>query len=299
MKNIYMIPSISIALLILISILVIVVYHNTESRNIVFAFSAVVGTIFMFYMNVYFELEDTNENYVINTELSIFHDRPEVAQRIYPVSSNYRMHIDLNASEWLANNKPKLFKENSQKVMHDLIMYSLVGFLISEENDYKKTTKAFSRMRFTSFRIKPEEKGKDTFIPIKQFSQLLQDNGNIFAPVPFKVITQGIFLPPKSKLELKQDELIIENPFSTIHFIIEDSGSGWYGTPGSNIAHAELLEDGSHKYESRYFNIDIKVTYKGQRAKNKLMPEYKTWIENLAYDTKKWFSITNEDSTTP
>lgn len=29
------------------------------------------------------------------------------------------------------------------------------------------------------------------------------------------------------------------------------------------------------------------------------MPEYQTWVENLAYDTKKWFSITNENSTTP
>lgn len=298
MKNIYMIPSISIALLILTAIFFIVVYHNTESRNIVFAFSAVVGTICMFYMNVLFELKDTNEDYVINTELSIFHDRPEVAQCIYPVSSNNRIHIDLNASEWLAKNNPKLFKENPQKVMHDLIMYSLVGFLISEENDYKKTTKAFSKMRFTSFRINPEEKGTDTFIPIKQFSKLLQDNGNIFAPVPFEVITKGIFLPPKSKVELKQDELIIENPFCTIYFTIEDSGRGWYGTPGSNIAHAELLEDGSHKYESRYFNIDIKVTYKGQRAKNKLMSEYQTWVENLAYNIKKWFSITKEESIT-
>ena len=297
MKNIYMIPSISIALLILTAVFFIVVYHNTESRNIVFAFSAVVGTVLMFYMNVLFELKDTNENYVINTELSIFHDRPEVAQHIYLGLSN-RIHIDLKASEWLAKNEPKLFKEKPQKVMRDLIMYSLVGFLISEENDYKKTTKAFSRMHFTSFRIKPEDKGNDTFIPVKKFSKLLQDNGNIFAQVPFQTITKGIFLPPNSKIEIKEDELIIDNPFSTLQFRIEDSNYISYIKPGSNIAHAETLKDGSPKYETRYFNIDINVTYKGQRAKNKLMPEYKTWIENLVYDTKKWFSITKEDSTT-
>lgn len=289
-----MIPSISIALLILTAIFFVVVYHNTESRNIVFAFSAVVGTFFMFYLNVLFELKDTNESYVINTELSIFHDRPEVAQHIYPLPSKHRIHIDLNASTWLAKNEPKLFKENPQKVMRDLIMYSLVGFLISEEQDYKKTTKAFSKMHFSSFRIKPEDKGKDTFVPIEQFSKLLQSNGNIFAKVPFKVITKGIFLPPRSKLELKQDKLIIDNPFCTLQFTIEDSGSGWYGKPGSNLAHAELLADGSHKHETRYFNISMNVTYKGQRAKNKLMPEYQTWIENLAYNTKKWFSIDDD-----
>lgn len=78
-------------------------------------------------------------------------------------------------------------------------MYSLVGFFLSKKKDYKKTTKAFSRMQYTSFRMQPKE--KDTLFPKEQFVQQLQDNGNLFVHAPFKIITKGIFLPPKSKTE--------------------------------------------------------------------------------------------------
>ena len=148
-------------------------------------------------------------------------------------------------------------------------------------------------MYYTSFRTKPEEKGKDTFYPKEQFVELLEDSGNLFAQVPIETIANGIFLPPNSTISLENDGLFIDNPFCNLNFTIEESGSVWSGKPGDNVAHAELLEDGSHKHESRYFNINISVTYKGPRAKNKLMPEYKTWVENLAYDTKKWFSASN------
>jgi hypothetical protein len=286
--------SVLLSLVVIIAVFLVIVYHNSESRNLVLSFSAIVGAVLVFYLNVFFELKDDNESYFINTELSIFHEEMKIGQHFYPPTSSDRLTIDNKASQWLVKNNPELFKSNTHNLMTDLIMYSFVGFFLSQGNDWKKITKSFSQSTYTQFRVNPDEKGSDSFISKEILIRELGKSNNVFANVEYEVISNGIFLPPKSEFKINDKIISIDNPFSLIRVEIDESGSVWYGEPGSKILHLKKLEDGSHKYETRYFNINISIIYKAQRAKNKQMSAYKNWVNDLIFNAGQWFSITGE-----
>lgn len=282
----------TISLIILVGIFWGVVYQNSESRNLVFAFSAVAGVVFVFWLNMLFELKAESEKYVIQTQLSIFHDKPEVAQYFYPLSSNPRIHLDLKASQWLASTNPALFKNDPVKVMKDLMMYSFIGFLLSAESDWKRNSTRFVNMHRTSLRVRSDQKEDDAFISKEEIYKLMASQNNIYSHVDYDlVITHGLFLPPQSHIALSDASFAITNPFCTMSFQLEDSGSVWFGEPGSNIAHAETYPDGSPKHQTRYFNINVSIVYKGERAQNKNMKEYKKWANTLVVNAKNWFEI--------
>ena len=291
MKSINMITTISLSLIILGFIFWNTVYQNSDSKNLIFAFSAVVGAICMFYLNMVFELKDTTEQHVIRTQVSIFHEKPEVAQYFYPPSSGGRIHIDIKASEWLASRDKDIFSSTPEKVMKDLILYSLTGFFVSEEMDWKRTAKRFVHSHHYSFRTNPEAKGLDSFISKEQIYKNMKSSGNLYGQVELKTISKGIFMPPETKLEVKADGLLISNPFCNLFFQIEESGSVSYMKPGSRVAQVESLPDGRNKHETRYYNINVDIKFKGNRAKNKNMPNYKDWTQRLVGNLRNWFEL--------
>ena len=280
-----------ISLAILLGMFFVVIYQNSESKTLVFAFSTIVGATCLFVLNMFFELRDSPHKDVVQTQISIFHDRPEVAPWLYPPSSKGRIHLDKKASDWLANKDPSIFKKEPLRIKKDLLMYSLVGFFLNEENDWKKTSKSFVGLSKSFFRTKEEQKGNDTFVSKESFAKMLSDSENVFANVTYNVIVGGVFLPPKSKLIINKNVLHITNPFCSISFSLEESGAISYCEPGSRVAHAETMDNGTHKHETRYFNINIDVLYKGLRSSNKMTPEYKRWIKRLVKNAHGWFEM--------
>lgn len=280
-----------ISLAILVGIFFVVIYQNSESKTLVFAFSAVVGATCLFVLNMFFELRDSPHKDVVQTQISIFHDRPEVAPWLYPSSSKGRILLDKKASDWLAKKAPSIFKKEPLRINEDMLMYSLVGFFLSEENDWKKTSKSFVGLSSSFFRTKEEQKGNDTFFSKEIFAKMLSDSKNVFANVTYDVIVDGVFLPPKSKLTINKNVLHITNPFCSVFFSLEESGATSYCEPGSRVAHAATMDNGTPKHETRYFNINIDILYKGLRSSNKVTPVYKEWIKKLVKNAHCWFEI--------
>jgi len=266
-----------------------VVFKNSESRNIVFSFCAVVGTIIMFLLTLFFELRSTTQHHVLQTQVSIYHDRPEVAQWFYPLSSGNRLIIDKKASDWLAKYHPEKFKHDSQRVMSDFTLYSLIGFFLSEEMDWQKKSKTYVSMSQSAFRVAENQKGDDTFISKDKLKEVLTAARNVFSDVQYDVVVKGIFLPPGTHITIISDNLTLENPHCILSFQLDDSRSILYTVPGSKVAHVEKMLDGSSKHETRYMNVNITATFKGLRAKSKAMPIYRDWVERVVSSARKWF----------
>ena len=271
-----------------------VVFQNSESRNIVFSFCAVVGAIVMFLLTLFFELRSTTQHHVLHTQVSIFHDRPAVTQCYYPVSSGGRLGLDKKASDWLAKHNPEKFKHDSQRVMRDFTLYSLIGFFLCEEMDWQKKSKTYVSISLSAFRVKEKQKGDDTFISKDKLKKVLTAARNVFSVVPYDAVVNGIFLPPSTRISLINDSLTLENPHCILSFHLDDSASIWYGKLGSSVADAEKMPDGTPKHETRYINVNITAIYKGSRAKSREMPIYKDWVERVVSSARKWFEINKE-----
>jgi hypothetical protein len=274
----------------------LVAFRNSESQSIVFTFSAAVGAVVMFLLTLFLELRSTSETHVIQTQITINHERPEAGQWDYPRSSGKRRVIDKTASDWLATNNPDIFKSDPSRVLKDLLFYSLVGFFACEVKDWQMIHKYFITGRTSHSRDRDDMNDSDEFIPRESFKSILDESENLFAGVEFNCIAKGVILPSGTRLSLAGNSLLFTNEFCEIIYEVDESSAFWYVLPGRQQARYELMQDGSPKYETTDININIHVKYMGMRAKSRTMTMHKEWIERLVKRSRMWFEINQDES---
>src|SRR5262245_15611688 len=113
----------------------ILVYNNIASKTVVIAASAFVGATFIFAINLWAELRGSTVRDRLSVEYVV--DRAERIIRSWSYRSGQRLHVELEASGWLAVHQPNAFDGDRDRLGHDLALYSLVGFLTGVEFDWQ------------------------------------------------------------------------------------------------------------------------------------------------------------------
>ena len=96
-----------------------------------------------FAINLYFDFNTVvPEKKVAHTQISIFHKTQKLGAHLYS-PKNERVIVDSKASDWLKENEPGKFRELPEKISKDILIYSLLGFLLTSESDWKQEVENF------------------------------------------------------------------------------------------------------------------------------------------------------------
>lgn len=100
---------------------------------------------------------------------------------------------------------------------------------------------------------------------------------------------QSLCLPPRSKLQVRDDGLILTNPFCEISFILEPSGGIFFARPGTKALEQPLLPNGEPTFETRTIGIRVTVRYSAIRPQHNDMPKYRDWSKRVVSGAQSWF----------
>lgn len=270
----------------------VLAWLNPGSRNLGLATGALAGAIFLFLLQLSFELRTSDSQDVLRVLFTIDRQKPEIRQWAYRDKALWRGAIELGASEWLAANNPLLFQENREKVTADLALFSLLAYLTSAHHDWqmKKVTFGTASTSVTTFThlSKPNECTTMTEGDLQsEFSKAR----NVFANAPLH--PRGtICLPPKSTLTISDRNLIIQNPFCRVSFTLESYGAVIAGRPDGQGELPERyphLPNGEPRFETRLTGIRVQVSYFGLRVQHRDAIKYRQWISALMEGLRVWF----------
>jgi hypothetical protein len=268
-----------------------VVWANAGSRNLTLAAAALTSAILFFVIQLAFELRGSEDTDFISVELTIDRAKPEIRQWKYPTHTNWRIHAEIEASDWLKTHMPDLFNTDREKVHNNLVIFSLVSYLASTQYDWQlKSTKFKGSTTGTLTTYQKQSKPHECAI----FSQEILDAhliqaGNAYAGAPLKLVAGPICFPPKTTLVISATDLVLKNPFGSISFTLEPSGSISYMKPGTGGEVPQLPDEGGAQFETRITGFRIKSEEYGIRAHHKKADLYRSWRTRLINGAQTWF----------
>jgi len=287
-----------------------VVRKNTSSVNLLLSFSVLAGSITMLLIHSWNELKDIEQEFIIKTQYTIYHDIPMIKRTgVSGRDKTLRRHYEENVSKLFSVKKTAVFDpqeknitdekfcyETNSKIYKDFVMNSLCTFFTDQERNWRESVSQESGL-ITFLITNPEEKKEDTLIG---FSQLF-DPSNMFTgvedagtgmgmgPMNIMCIGENIKMPHKTTITHPEGSLVIENPFCKVTFRTNiDSGIRF--TDPDNLTQNETLPNGIPRHETRYMDLVVDVVYKGTYAKNKQMENYKNWVNRIIEKLDVWFS---------
>ena len=236
-----------------------------------------------------FELRRSDRVDHISTEFTIDRLQPEIRQWQYMNPSN-RIHVEVSASELLAANNPNAFDGDRGKLTHDMVIFSLVGFLATEEFDWQISKLSFRGSSVGTATIS-QSVSKDNECAVftkKDMSVLLTDAGNLFADSDIPFFSGRLCLPPKSSLQIDERSLTIRNRYCQVAFNIEPSGGVFFSKPGSG-GDSPQHPKGGGQYETRITNLRVETTFFALRAQHRDSEKYHQWCTRLTVNAGAWF----------
>jgi hypothetical protein len=264
-------------------------WTNVGSRNLVFAAASLGGAIVFFLINFLLELRPSTSSDKISAEFYV--NRPAKSINFVSDEGQKDLHttsIIRPASQWLASNNPTaLAKEGSQTLTSDLIVFSMVVFLMEQEPDWQfKPTRytgqapGISGSTFFPFPISGEKspKSRCTFFRGADFRSRLAQAKNLFATAPGLSDDTAICLPPKSIVEISKETLKIWNPVSQLSFEIL----------GGMFASSASLHEAQGDFETVLLGIRVETTYSRWRAHTSDIDKYRDWSARVVSGLKTW-----------
>jgi hypothetical protein len=121
-----------------------------------------------------------------------------------------------------------------------------------------------------------------------QIADKLSKARNLFDQVG-NFTRQQICLPPGSSVDLGPNEVSVRNALVHLSFVVEPTGSVFYGKPRTSGLDAPSLPDGRQQYETRTNNVRASVTYNWLRAHHPDLDIYKAWADRVISGAQKWF----------
>lgn len=257
-----------------LALLGVFVWRNSESQGIVFGYSAILGVILMFFVTLFFELRSNTEELVIPTQAALIQSSTSILHDFYPFSEEHSKKV----SETFSNLQKEKTDNQTIKIFNQFTLYSLVLFLLREESDWQKQTEKFVSVKIASSRARGNDIGNDTFISTDVLLLDLKNAGNAFAELGSDAVPMGLYLPPESLLEFKNEALKISNPFCEIVIRLKsDDGKHYRTSPKYG------------KYEVVNINLCCTVTYKWEYSKSPLIPVYKKWTDGFLESVKNTY----------
>jgi hypothetical protein len=217
---------------------------------------------------------------------------------------------DRYANEVLANDKlfqsdPGIFDKAPEKVLRDLILFSLTAYLQTKQHDWKteeQHLKTSSGSMITNVLPKsnPASPSECTKISVDEIRRKLRIAGNLFAgaDVVGGFAAAGyVCLPPSSWIDIGETSLILTNPFCMISFSIEHWVERIGTRPGAQTA--DLLPNGDPRFDTWVTPIQVTIENSRIRAQHRDFPEYEQWAKNMVDGAKAWFETKKEETPPP
>ncbi len=85
-------------------------WASANSRNLALAFSTLCAAVFLFLIQLRFELRDSRDTEYVSTEFTLDRLKPQIRQWKYPNTGSWRLTLEVQASDWLAANNPQAFQ---------------------------------------------------------------------------------------------------------------------------------------------------------------------------------------------
>jgi hypothetical protein len=273
-------------------LVVLLVGSNTSSRNIALGGGAILGAIVLFLTQLYFEMQGSETRTIIAAEYFIDRQTPAIRQWEYTLhSASSRMMAEINASDFLAKSNAQAFSGNREKLTHDFAIFSLLSYFGREQFDWQLSTVALSGPttgQLTQWQ-RLSTAGDCTEYHSKDVESLLGTAGNEFHSAPVDIRGDLLCLPPKTRLSIRENLIVVSNSFCDISFKILPSNSVSNVVPQSR-GQVESLPSGESRYETRIAGFEATVTYHGLRAQNRLAPKYHAWAERVVKGVAAWFA---------
>jgi hypothetical protein len=273
------------------------VWNSLASRNLAFAFSALIGAVFLFGLQLLFELQSTSTTDFFSAELTLDRAGPRIRQWTYPPPSpkdpGLRLSYEEGASAYLATSDPVRFNGDGERLTHDMLVFSLASHLASEQSDWQQRRTVFQGRTagalITRERVsKPDE---CTSFSESDIQSKLAEADNAFAKAHIGVPGE-LCLPPKTTLTITASGLKIVTPFCSISFNLEPSRGVFYSEPGTNGMKSGMT-NGLNTFETRITGIRAVVRFDALRAQHKDMKKYEEWSTRLVDSTRIWFEGSN------
>ena len=220
-----------------ISFILVVVFawFNPGSRNLVLATGTLGAAIILFVIQFSFEMRESESTEFINAEFTIDRLKPEIRQWKYPSNTVWRIHSEIDASKWVADNNPDLFEEDREKITSDLAVFSLISYLTTSQYDWQLKEQSYSGPSMgtiTTFQ-RVSKAHECTTLQEEDFRDRLSEANNAFANAKLRLVSGPLCLPPNTRLTISPTSLSLQNLFGAISFDFELVSATSYMKPGT------------------------------------------------------------------
>jgi hypothetical protein len=276
---------------------ILLVYNNLSSKSLVLAASAFMGAVAVFAINLWTELQGGAP---IRDRLSVEYtvDRQERRIRTWrysedlgPAGGAERLHVETNASHWLAGRSAAAFDGDRNRLSLDLALFSLIGLLAHREFDWQLRSAIFEGdvggSYFQSERL--SQPGECREVAPNDFATALKSAGNVFAGAPVHIFGGAVCLPPGGEMLLTDSSLALRTPICEVKFTVESSQGVNYAVPHTG-GKVETLRGGNEsRYETRVVGIVTQITKFDLRAHHRQAEKQVAWCQRVVDSARAWF----------
>ncbi|WP_120511988.1 hypothetical protein [Photobacterium salinisoli] len=282
-----------LALFIIVALIGInVVWKNVLLKDVVIAYFALIAASVAFSVALFFSLKSdksVNESkvtsYIIHKGDGIsVHDLKVRAPRF---NHRFDVYNREDLTQYYGIQDSSLVKNldyEGRNVLFDKVCdvakTILIGDLIHNFPDWDAQDNPLRQGGGKSFRIDPQHAGKDTYI---SSSQLLEVCGLNYpeSKLVSLSLSNGIFLPPQTKVNNSKDGLIIENEFVKLEFHFDININYESNLKFYDNGYPFTIMDGSpHEYNAYIMYSSLITTYKSYKGHIK-MDRYKKWAKDI------------------
>lgn len=202
------------------------------------------------------------------------------------------MSSEIDASKWLAKNRPAAFNGDGERLRRDFVIFSLLSYFTTNQFDWQLKRITFvGRTAGTTTISQPVSKAHEcSAFDEKQLSEKLRNSENVFAGAKLMIISGRPCLPPKTTLQITSTGIFLQNPFCRVSFELEPTSGGVsFVQPGSIPSVAPQMPNGQPRFETSVTGIRAKVERFRLRAQHRSAPLYRDWASRVTQGARDWF----------
>ena len=293
---------------IIIGVLCLLIFFLSAggSRGAWTALAGVAAAAGALTINLIFDFQGgLKETTTITAEYTFDHSIPQIRQWLYARSQGNRYAIEVLANVQALTDDPHIFDGDMEKITKDMFIFSLVAYIETvgdwqqQHESYRTSNGTITYWKNNSNQADPNE---CTSLTKDDMRLLLSMSRNTFAKVNLNRVVQAghLCLPPHSTLRVDESSLVIETPFCTITFVIQEPFLEMNSTyPGSNTADIVLLPNGKPRFETRVMGLRAIRETKGLMAQHRDIGKYEAWSKRLVDGARAWFETKPSDESGP
>jgi hypothetical protein len=169
---------------------------------------AVLGASAALAVVLVFDLQGSKDITRITTEYTFDRAVPQIRQWMYARSLGDRYATEVLANHAALKADPSLFERDIEGLTRDMILFSLMAYLATRQQDWQleREAYAYSLGTITMWKTKSDAANSKECTKISQdeIHQMLKDAGNRFAASEPAVLAPYLCLPPRSSIHMDQ-----------------------------------------------------------------------------------------------